>query len=181
MIAEAKPGETDPAVRDARSLHKGRTAARLAAVQALYQIELGGMKPDSVIAEFVAHRLDRSIDGERRAASDRAHFIALVQGVDRRAEDLDTLIGEVLAAGWTMKRLGALLRALMRAAAFELLELKAVPYRVVIDEYVALAASFFSDREPAFVNGALDKLAQRLRPAELGATATGDDGPGQAA
>lgn len=181
MIAERKEGVTDASVPAGPGLHKGRSAARLAAVQALYQIELGGMKADSVIAEFMAHRLDRSIDGERASAADRAHFVAVVEGAARRAGDLDRLVAEVLAEGWTLKRLGALLRALMRAAAFELLELEAVPCRVVIDEYVALAGSFFPDREPAFVNGALDKLARRLRPAEFGASATGDDGPGRAA
>ena len=181
MIAERRQGASDPPAPSGPAAHKGRSAARLAAVQALYQIELGGMKADSVIAEFMAHRLDRSIDGERASASDRAHFVALVEGAARRADDLDKLVAEVLAAGWTLKRLGALLRALMRAAAFELLELQAVPARVVIDEYVALAGAFFPDREPAFVNGALDKLARRLRPAEFEPAASGDDGPASAA
>jgi len=163
--------------------HRERRAARLAAVQALYQIELTGNRPDLVIAEFIAHRLDRSIDGERAGPTDRAHFVALIQGVTRRLGDLDALVGDMLAEGWSLQRLGALLRALMRAAAFELVELEAVPARVVIDEYVERSRSFFSEREPSFVNGALDKLARRVRPAEFDGPAehAGDDGPGKAA
>lgn len=163
--------------------HRERRAARLAAVQALYQVELTGTKPDLVITEFIAHRLGRSIDGERATPVDRAHFVALVEGAVRRLDDLDALVGEVLAEGWSLKRLGSLLRALMRAAAFELLEIQAVPARVVIDEYVEIARSFFADKEPSFVNGALDKLARRLRAAEFDAPskASGDAGPGTAA
>lgn len=180
MIAE-KRGEA--AGERPAGIRRERRAARLAAVQALYQIEIAATGPESVIAEFVAHRLDRSIDGERASPADRAHFVAVVEGVSRRPGDIDGLIGDVLAEGWSLKRLGALLRALMRAAAFELLELEAIPARVVIDEYVEIAASFFSDREPAFVNGALDKLARRLRPAEFGApsVAASDGGTGHAA
>lgn len=164
-------------------LFRERRAARLAAVQALYQIELSGVAPDLVVSEFVAHRLGRSIDGESAKPADRLHFANLVRGVSRRAADLDQLVVDVLAEGWTLKRLGALLRALMRAAAFELLEINDVPARVVIDEYVELAASFFAEREPAFVNGALDRLARRLRPDEFGAPAEplGDGGAGHAA
>lgn len=163
--------------------HRERRAARLAAVQALYQIELTGTKPDLVITEFIAHRLGRSIDGERATPADRAHFVALVEGAVRRLDNLDALIGEVLAEGWSLKRLGSLLRALMHAAAFELLEVEGVPARVVIDEYVEIARSFFADKEPSFVNGALDKLARRLRPAEFDAPSdrTGHAGPGSAA
>ena len=179
MIAE-KPAETSGA--RPTGVHRERRAARLAAVQALYQIEIAATTPESVIAEFVAHRLNRSIDGERAAQSDRSHFVALVEGVSRRPDDVDKLVGDVLGEGWSLKRLGALLRAMMRAAAFELLEMETVPTRVVIDEYVEIATSFFSDREPAFVNGALDRLARRLRPSEFDApVVSGDDGSGQAA
>ena len=180
MIAEKR---SEAAGERSGGVGRARRAARLAAVQALYQIEVAATRSDSVIAEFVAHRLDRSIDGERAAPADRAHFVSVVEGVSRRPDDVDTLIGDVLGEGWSLRRLGALLRALMCAAAFELLEMQAVPARVVIDEYVEIAASFFSDREPAFVNGALDKLARRLRPTEFEApsVAAGDGGPGHAA
>ncbi len=180
MIAGERSGATGARPTGVR---RERRAARLAAVQALYQIEIAASAPESVIAEFVAHRLNRSIDGERASQSDRAHFLAVVEGVSRRPDDVDQLVSDVLGEGWSLKRLGALLRAMMRAAAFELLELEAIPARVVIDEYVELAASFFSDREPAFVNGALDRLARRLRPAEFDAPAgvASDAGPGPAA
>jgi N utilization substance protein B len=175
MMARPGPASPEP--------HRARRAARLAAVQALYQIELTGGKPDLVITEFVAHRFGRSLDGERAAAVDRPHFAHLVDGAVQRRDDLDTLIRDVLAEGWSLKRLGALLHALMRAAAFELLALPEVPARVVIDEYVTLSRSFFADKEPSFVNGALDRLAHRLRPAEFDAPAprASDDGPGAAA
>ncbi|MSO74080.1 MAG: transcription antitermination factor NusB [Alphaproteobacteria bacterium] len=177
MIAE-KPAEAKGARPN--GVHRERRAARLAAVQALYQIEIAATTPASVIAEFVAHRLNRSIDGERASPSDRAHFVAVVEGVSRRPDDIDQLVGDVLGEGWSLKRLGALLRAMMRAAAFELLEIAAIPARVVIDEYVEIAASFFSDREPAFVNGALDQLARRLRPSEFDApvAVASNAGPG---
>lgn len=180
MIAQ-KPSEA--AGGRPAGARRERRAARLAAVQALYQIEIAATRPESVIAEFVAHRLDRSIDGERASPADRAHFVALVEGVARRPDDVDRLVGDVLGEGWSLKRLGALMRALMRAAAFELLEMQAIPARVVIDEYVEIAASFFSDREPAFVNGALDRLARRLRSAEFDvpAAVASDAGPGPAA
>jgi N utilization substance protein B len=146
---------------------RARSVARLLAAQALYQIALADGLTETVVAEFLAHRQDERIEGRKLAAADRAHFVALVEGCVSRLTDLDALIESTLAEGWTLARLGTLLHAILRVATFELLERTDVPARVVIDEYVGLTRAFFTDREPAFVNGALDRLARRLRPDEL--------------
>jgi len=146
---------------------QGRSVARLAAVQALYQMELSGAGPEAVIKEFVAHRIGREIEGDSYAEADREHFRWLVLNVDNRMVELDGYVGSALDAGWTVKRLGALMRALLRAASAELLARSDIPARVVMNEYVELAGAFFSQREPAFVNAALDTLAHRLRAEEF--------------
>ena len=146
---------------------QGRSSARLACVQALYQIEMSGQPADSVIEEFLDHRVGQEIDGERYAAPHRRHFERTVREAAARAEEFDALVAATLAQRWSMERLGTVVRALMRAATCELATCPDVPARVVIDEYVELARAFFSGREPAFVNGALDSLARRLRAAEM--------------
>ena len=158
----------------------GRSAARLAAVQALYQIDLTGEAPNGVVAEFQDHRLglDASRDDKPTSADvDEGLFNALVHGASSRRAEIDALVAPALAAGWTLPRLEIVLRATLRAACFELLALTEVPARTVIDEYVTIAHMFFAGREPAFVNGILDRLARRLRPDELADLRTGD-GPG---
>lgn len=158
--------------------HAGRSAARLAAVQALYQIELTGEAPNGVVAEFHDHRLGPDTAGRRRATNvDDGLFNALVHGASSRRGEIDALVAPALAAGWTLPRLEIVLRSILRAACFELLALGEVPARTVINEYVNIAHMFFAGREPAFVNGILDRLARRLRPDELADLRTGD-GPG---
>ncbi len=156
----------------AKPVHPGRSSARLSGVQALYQIELSNESAETVIAEFLRHGLGREVEGEALAEPDRIHFERMVRDATARAEELDALISPCLAERWTMARIGALPRALLRAAACELVACPDVPARVVIDEYVELARAFFSGDEPAFVNGALDTLARRLRPREF----TGNSG-----
>ena len=146
---------------------QGRSSARLACVQALYQIEMSGQSADEVIEEFMSHRAGHEIDGEHYAAPHRRHFERTVREVAARAGEFDAMVSAVLAERWSMERLGVVVRALMRAATCELASCPDVPARVVIDEYVELARAFFSEREPAFVNGALDSLARRLRAAEM--------------
>ena len=147
---------------------QGRSSARLACVQALYQIEMSGQSADEVIEEFLSHRAGHEIDGEQYAAPHRRHFERTVSEAAARADEFDALVAATLAEHWSMERLGAVVRALMRAATCELAACPDVPARVVINEYVELARAFFSEREPAFVNGALDSLARRLRAAEMG-------------
>lgn len=144
-----------------------RSAARLAAVQALYQIELTGALPAAVIEEFRGHRLGVSPEDDGPSAADESYFSELVSGASARREEIDAAIIPLLAAGWTLVRLEAVTRAMLRAGGFELLARGDVPARVVIDEYMQIAHAFFSGKEPAFVNGVLDRLARRFRPDEI--------------
>lgn len=144
-----------------------RRAARFAAVQALYQIEVGGAAADTVVAEFGDHRLARLLDpheGEAAApAVDREWFAIVAEGAWAARERLDPEIERCLATGWTLARCGYLLRACLRAGAFELAERRDVPVKVVINEYVELAHGFLGPGDAAFVNAVLDRLASRLR------------------
>jgi N utilization substance protein B len=149
-----------------------RAAARIAAVQALYQIDLTAGEADKVIAEFRQHR----IDGEG-AKADRDFFGAIVDGVSARHAEIDALLTPLLAEGWALPRLETVLRAILRAGAFELLARGDVPARVVIDEYVGVAHAFFSDKEPGVVNGILDRLARRLRAGEFEGQSAAEDAP----
>ena len=146
---------------------QGRSAARLAAVQALYQIDLSDAAIEAVIEEFLAHRIGREIEGAQYAEADREHFKWLVRNASERIDELDECLGGALDTGWSVSRLGALMRALLRAATIELMARPDIPARVVMNEYVELAGAFFSRREPAFVNAALDTLARRLRAGEF--------------
>ena len=147
---------------------KARSAARLAAVQALYQIAVGGQSEADVIVEFAVHRLGAEIDGVQYAEADRAHFEAVVRGVAANTAAIGVLIAKGTAQGWGAGRLEITLRAVLRAAAFELIARADVPARVVIAEYVDLARSFFDDPgKAAFVNGILDGWARDLRPGEF--------------
>ncbi len=166
-IAKAK------ARRRAQESRRARSVARLGAVQALYQMELTGTGVDSVIEEFRRHRLGRDIEGVATAEADVEFFDDLVRGVVGRQVAIDKQVNARLAEGWRLARLDSILRALLRAATFELMARADVPARVVIDEYVELACAFFDGSETGFVNGALDRIARVLRPNELPA-GTGD-------
>jgi transcription antitermination protein NusB len=146
---------------------KGRSTARLAAIQALYQIEVAHGDAELVIAEFGGHRLGESIEGEALVKPDRALFEAVVRGVARNRRDLDDMIAAVLTADWTIERLETLLLCILRAGAHELADRADIPARVVISEYVDLADAFYGEKETGLVNGMLDRLARELRPAEL--------------
>ena len=153
-----------------------RSAARLASVQALYQMELSGADANDVIAEFVAHRLGRATDCPPHETTDVAHFTDLARGVVSHQSEIDRSIESALSEGWTLKRLDSTLRALLRSASFELLQRPDVPAKVVINEYVDVAHAFFDQVEPAFVNGVLDRLARIHRASEFDSKgAEGDD------
>jgi N utilization substance protein B len=149
------------------ALARAKGAARLAAVQALYQMELTGADVSEVSEEFVRHRLDGEGEGEALVPADRALFTELLNVAVARQLDIDNLIEAALAEGWTLARLDSTLRALLRAASAELMACSDTPARVVIDEYVDVAHAFYAGEEPSFVNGVLDSLARRLRPGEL--------------
>ncbi|MGQ3067929.1 MAG: transcription antitermination factor NusB [Brevundimonas sp.] len=142
---------------------RARTVARLAAVQALYQMELAGEGVDTVISEFSNHRFDADIEGEMLAEADEAYFADIVRGVVGKQRDIDAAVKARLASNWRMERLDSTLRALLRAGAWELRERQDVPREIVIDEYVELAKAFFDDAEAKFVNAALDGVARDAR------------------
>jgi N utilization substance protein B len=145
-----------------------RSVARLAAVQALYQMEVSGAGAEAVIREFTEHRFDRALEGEESAtlaAADEAFFGELVRGVVGEQGEIDKAIVRRLATGWRLERLDATLRAILRSGAFELMRRSDVPVEVAIDEYVEIAKSFFEGPEPGFVNGALDGIARDERSA----------------
>lgn len=150
-----------------------RSAARLAALQALYQLEITGNAPDEVVQEFVEHRFGR--DTEMPEAQDQVFFSDIVHGVLRHQVEIDRSIARSLASGWTLARIDSILRALLRAATYELVARRDVPARVVIDEYIELARDFFEGEEPRFVNAVLDRLARRKRAAEFGETPPDDE------
>jgi N utilization substance protein B len=152
-----------PAARPANQ----RGAARLAAVQALYQMDLGGATLPDIIAEFEAHRLGKEVDGEQYRDADAAFFRDIVSGVVADQRVLDPAIDAALTADWPLARVDATLRAILRSGAFELAHRADVPSRVVISEYVDVAKAFFEGEVPAMVNGVLDTLARQLRPAEF--------------
>lgn len=143
-----------------------RRQARLAAVQALYQVELGHLTPRSVVMEFLQHRLDEDNEGLRLGRIDRSLFGELVEGVSERRAELAAMIDGGLDAAWSFDRLETLLRIILVCGAYELAQRPAVPAQIVMDEYLDLAHAFFDDREPALVNGVLDRLARTLRPDE---------------
>jgi N utilization substance protein B len=145
------------------SQHASRSVARLAAVQALYQMEVSSIGVEHVIREFVEHRFDRDVDGITLAAADEAFFGDLVRGVVSQQSKVDAAIARRLAENWRLERLDATVRAILRAGVFELANRPDVPTEVVIDEYVEIAKSFFEGTEPAFVNGALDAVARDVR------------------
>jgi N utilization substance protein B len=161
MSPAADRDRTDPALR--------RRIARLAAVQALYQVEVVGVGPDAVLLEFLEHRLDDEIDeGLRLSDMDRGLFGDLVKGVSAKRGELDEMLELRLAPDWTLARLEMLLRIILRAGAYELAHRPNVPPKVAITEYVDLAHDFFGGREPALVNGVLDRLARVVRAEAFG-------------
>jgi N utilization substance protein B len=150
-----------------RSAALARSQARLAAVQALYQMDLAETDLAAVIEEFNAHRLGSDVEGGTSGEADPDHFAGLLRGVVKRQREIDPMVDDQLAKGWRLTRIDSIVRAILRAAAFELIELSDIPARVVISEYVEVANAFFEGDEPKVVNGVLDALARRLRPGEL--------------
>ncbi|MEP3891740.1 MAG: transcription antitermination factor NusB [Hellea sp.] len=146
---------------------KLRRAARLGAVQALYQMDVGGTLSTSVVKEFIEHRFGHE-DEPDYIAADEAFFTDIVEGVVKFQDDIDKSISDNLSAKWTLKRLDLTLRAIMRCAGYEIQRRPDVPALVIIDQYVSIAADFFEGKEPGFVNGALDKMAKAVRAAEFG-------------
>jgi N utilization substance protein B len=146
-----------------RSGQQARSVARLAAVQALYQMEVSGVGAEAVVREFSDHRFDRDLEGAALAQADEAFFAELVKGVVADQVDIDHAIVRRLADGWRLDRIDATVRAILRSGAFELMRRPEIPAEVAIDEYVEIAKSFFEGPEPGFVNAALDGIARDER------------------
>ena len=142
-----------------------RSAARLAAVQALYQQEMEGTPLPRLLEEFHEHRLGAVIEDEHYHDAERDFFDDIVTGTYERREEIDDLIRVRLAEGWSLERLARPMRALLRAGAYELLARADVPIGSVISEYVDVAHAFYDKRESGFVNGLLDAIAKEARPA----------------
>ena len=140
-----------------------RSAARLAAVQALYQREMEGTPLPKLLDEFHQHRLGREIEGDTYAEAEVPFFDDIVRGVDARGEEIDAALEAKLAEGWSLKRLDKTLLQVLRCGAYELLARADIPTGAVISEYVDVAKAFFDDREAKFANGVLDAVAKAVR------------------
>ena len=142
---------------------KARSAARLAAVQALYQLDMEATPLARLLDEFHRHRLGAKIEGDQYAEAETAFFDDVVQGVSARKDEIDALLSGKLAAGWKIERLDKTMLQVLRAGAFELIARADVPTATVITEYVDVAHAFFEVREAKFVNGLLDAVAKVVR------------------
>ena len=145
-----------------------RSAARLAAVQALYQMEVSGKGVIDALAEFEAFWIGREVEGISFKPAENEFFRDILAGVVREQRPIDVKVDAALSAGWPLKRVEAVLRAILRAGAYELMFRKDVPARVAISEYVDVAHSFYSEDEPGLVNAVLDAIAREVRPREIG-------------
>lgn len=142
---------------------KARAAARLAAVQALYQYEMEGTPIARLLDEFHLHRLGAQIDDDRYAQAEVAFFDDVVKGVVARREEIDEIIASKLAQGWALARLDRTMLQILRAGSYELMARADVPTGAAISEYVDVAHAFFEQREARFVNGVLDAVAKAVR------------------
>ena len=142
---------------------KSRSAARLAAVQALYQLEMEGTPIRVLLHEFHQHRLGATIEDVTYAEAEESFFDDLVIGVDKRREEIDGLVKARLSRGWSLERLDKPMRQILRAGSYELIARPDVPTPTVISEYVDVAHAFYDKREAGFVNGLLDAVAKDVR------------------
>jgi N utilization substance protein B len=147
-----------------------RGAARLAAVQALYQMDIAGTGVNEILAEFEKHWIGRELEGNQYLPAEAAFFRDVVGGVVREQRKLDPLIDTALQQSWPLKRIEAILRAVLRAGAYELDHRRDVPARVVVSEYVDVAHAFVERDETGMVNAVLDHIARDLRAAEFDRT-----------
>ena len=154
------------ASKDGRQANR-RGAARLAAVQALYQMDLAATPLNEILGEFEAHWLGQEVEGETYLPAEAAHFRDVVKGVVAEQRRLDPLIDAVLTKGWPLVRIETVLRAILRAGAYELDSKPDVPARVVVSEYADIANAFVERDETGMINAVLDQLARQLRAGEF--------------
>lgn len=153
------------------SRREKRAAARLAAVQALYEMEMSGKGVHDAMAEFETHWIGREIDGVAFKPADAPFFRDLVGGVVQEQRLIDQKVDAALAKGWPLARVEAVLRAILRCGAYELVRRPDVPAKVVITEYVDVTHAFYSGDEPGMVNAVLDSIGREVRAEELGTRA----------
>lgn len=142
---------------------KSRSAARLAAVQALYQKDMEGTPLPILLTEFHQHRLGATIDDDQYAHAEADFFDDVVSGVDARSDEINAMVEGKLASGWTLERLDKPMRQILRAGTYELMARIDIPTGSVISEYVDVAHAFYDKRESGFVNGVLDAIAKDVR------------------
>ena len=140
-----------------------RSAARLAAVQALFQHDMEKTAVPKLLKEFHDHRLGQEIEDDQYTDAEVDFFDDLVIGVTDTLDGIDTLISEKLASGWSLKRLDKTMLQILRAGSFELMSREKVPTATVINEYVDVAHAFFDKKDTGFVNGLLDAIAKQVR------------------
>ena len=157
MSAQPTPGATP----------SRRQAARLAAVQALYQWQEGAHAPAEIIEQFLSVRTGETGEGGMRRDADRPLFKDVVEGTVAHKDTLEQTVSGALAEGWTWARVDRLVRAILLAGAYELVHRSDVPPKVAINEYVEIAHAFYDQGEPNFVNSVLDRVARQARSAEL--------------
>ncbi len=163
------PATGHPLPRSAAAqARRHRSAARLAAVQALYQQSLVNTHPQKLMAEFHQHRFGETIDGAQLTEADRDFFDDVVKGVLVRCEELDALVGDYLGQGWTLARLDRLMLQILRAGAYELVARPDVPRAAVVSEYADVADAFYGRTEVGFVNALLDRLGKSVRQEQAG-------------
>lgn len=159
MVSPAPPNAAPkPGTKPANQ----RGAARLAAVQALYQMDVGHMSLEATLSQFSAHHLGKEMEGDQYLPADADYFRQIVSGVIKQQLQIDPLLDETLAEDWPVARIDATMRAIMRAGAFELIKKQDIPAKVVITEYVDVAKAFFEDDSAGMVNAVLDKIANKL-------------------
>lgn len=154
--AEEKSGKP---VRQANK----RGAARLAAVQALYQMDVAGVGLLEITAEYEAHRLGKEIDGSQYREADPQWFRSILSGVVENQKKIDPVVRQSLLEGWPLSRLDSTLRAILRSGTYELMHRGDIPVAVIVSEYVDIARAFYDDEEPKLVNAVLDRIAKRVR------------------
>ena len=153
-----EPGKDDAPIRHANQ----RGAARLGAVQALYQMDVGRISLEETLSGFEAHLLGKEVEGAQYLPADADFFRQIVRGVVASQLDIDPLIDASLPSDWPVTRIDATLRAILRAAAFELVRRPDIPAKVVISEYLDIARAFYDGDVPGLVNGVLDAIAGRV-------------------
>lgn len=144
-----------------------RAAARLGAVQALYQMDISGSDVGETLAQFSSRAVGENFDDGDCGEADYKHLREVVDGVVREQKAIDPQVDQILDKAWPLHRLDSTVRAILRAGAYELMFMARVPARVAISEYVDVADAFFDKEEPRFVNGVLDRLARLRRPDEF--------------